>query len=244
MLICVTIASMLWKKIRSLFLWVRTLLCFIGCGTLIVVLSSFFSIPTLHPLIKKSCRCLLWAAGQRIKLQGTWPKISKARIYMFNHTSMLDTFIAIALIEEWVGAVGKKEQFRIPIWGSILRKWGAIPLDRQNLNKAKDQINGVLPFLRRGNGLLIAPEGTRSTTKELLPLKKGPFHLALQSRATIIPFVIIGAFESKNKGSWLLSPNQILVEIKPIITTDKHDTHEEIRSRTARALSHKENASK
>ena len=132
---------MLWKKIISLFLWLRALLCFVCCGTAIVFLCLFFPIKKLHLLIQKTCRLLLWASGQTVVLRGDWPSIQHARIYMFNHTSLLDTFIAIAVIEEWVGAVGKKEQFAIPIWGSILKKWGAVALDRHNLSKAKEQID-------------------------------------------------------------------------------------------------------
>ena len=155
---------------------------------------------------------------------------------MFNHTSMLDTFICIAVIDEWMGAVGKKEQFRIPIWGGILRKWGAVPLDRQNLNKAKGQLNDVVLFLQAGKALLIAPEGTRSSTPTLQTLKKGPFHVALQSRAHIIPMHISGAFEAKNIHSWRLRPGHIKISFRPPIQPQEDDNHLQLRERTTAAL--------
>ena len=94
----------------------------------------------------------------------------------------------------------------------------------------------MVPFLKEGNGLLIAPEGTRSPSGKALPLKKGPFHLAIQSQASILPFVIEGAYIAKNKHSWLLTPTEIVVHIQKPIHITQTDTYETLRARTAHAL--------
>jgi 1-acyl-sn-glycerol-3-phosphate acyltransferase len=41
----------------------------------------------------------------------------------------------------------------------------------------------------------IAPEGTRSLTGQLGPLKKGGFHLAAEAGAPIVPIAINGTFD-------------------------------------------------
>ena len=97
---------------------------------------------------------------------------------MFNHTSLLDTFIVVALIPEFTGAIGKKEQFKIPIWGAVLRRWGVVGIERDNVAEAVRSLGAVEEAVKSGVSLLIAPEGTRSPDGTLGVFKKGPFHVA------------------------------------------------------------------
>ena len=188
----------------STFLWIRTAIIFIPTGLFYIALSVFSSPQTLHPFAKKICRILLWSMGQKIILHGSWPKRKTPRIYVFNHASLLDTLVCIAYIPEYTLSIGKKEQFSIPIWGRILRHWGCIPIDRQNKEKAIAQLEDLKKIFHGNKGLLVSPEGTRSATGQLLPLKKGPFHIAEQCHAYIIPIGLRGVFESKNRNSWIL----------------------------------------
>lgn len=201
----------------SIFLWIRTAIIFIPMGLLYIVISLFRRPKNLHPLAKKMCGILLWSMGQKVILHGSWPSLRTPRMYVFNHASLLDTLVCIAHIPEHTFTIGKKEQFAVPIWGRILRHWGCIPIDRQNREKAISQLDGLMKIFHGDKGLLVSPEGTRSTTGKLLPLKKGPFHIAEQCRAHIIPVGLRGAFESKNRNSWLLQKGTIHAHIGEII---------------------------
>ena len=201
------------KQWLSIFLWIRTAIIFVPMG-LVYIASSVFSRPkTLHPLAKKMCGILLWSMGQKVILHGSWPSLKTPRMYVFNHASLLDTLVCIAHIPEHTFTIGKKEQFAIPIWGRILRHWGCIPIDRQNREKAISQLDGLKEIFHGDKGLLVSPEGTRSSTGTLLPFKKGPFHIAEQCRAHIIPIGLHGVFESKNKNSWMLKKGIIHAHI-------------------------------
>ena len=208
----------LMKLWLSIFLWIRTAIIFIPAGLSYIVLSVFTSPQVLHPLAKKICGVLLWAMGQKVVINGSWPTLKTPRIYMFNHASLLDTLVCIAHIPEHTLSIGKKEQFAIPIWGQILRHWGCIPIDRQNKEKAITQLDELRHIFQGDKGLLVSPEGTRSETGELLPLKKGPFHIAEQCRAHIIPIGLNGAFQSKNRNSWILRRGIIHAQIGKAIS--------------------------
>lgn len=75
---------------------------------------------------------------------------------------------------------------------------GHIPIDRQNLKYAIETLKGTASFaVSEKKTIAIAPEGTRRRAlstgpDELLPFKKGPFHLAKSMNADIVPVALIG----------------------------------------------------
>ena len=122
-----------------------------------------------------------------------------------------------AFLGHYVTAVAALEQFKWPIWGSVGRKYGAIPIVRTKINKAINALNKAEKAINKGISIIIAPEGTRTTTGEIGDFKKGPFHLASNTGATIIPIGLIGAFEAKKKTDWRLKPGVLITRFgKPI----------------------------
>ena len=202
----------------SCLLWTTSILSFIIFGLGFILLSFVVPVQWLQPLGRWVSRAILLAAGQRIALTDHFPAPKNGPyIYMFNHTSLLDTFILIATIPEFTAAIGKAEQFQIPIWGYILRRWGAVAIHRGALSQAISALGTVEASLKSGRSLLISPEGTRSADGRLTAFKKGPFHVAMNVPTPIVPIGIIGAFKAKSKGDWLLRPNRIQVRIAPLI---------------------------
>lgn len=65
------------------------------------------------------------------------------------------------------------------------------------------------------------PEGTRSTTGELLPFKRGPAFLAVALGLPVVPAYIDGARRAFPKGSWVPRPTRVRVQFgRPIRLTD------------------------
>jgi 1-acyl-sn-glycerol-3-phosphate acyltransferase/long-chain acyl-CoA synthetase len=65
------------------------------------------------------------------------------------------------------------------------------------------------------------PEGTRSTTGELLPFKRGPAFLAVALGLPVVPAYIDGARRAFPKGSWVPRPARIRVQFgRPIQPAD------------------------
>jgi 1-acyl-sn-glycerol-3-phosphate acyltransferase len=80
------------------------------------------------------------------------------------------------------------------------------------------------------------PEGTRSPNGRLQPLKKGPFHLALATQATIIPIKSSGLFEIHPVNSLKLVPGIARFDVLPAIDT-VGKTLEELQATVQHALS-------
>jgi len=117
---------------------------------------------------------------------------SAACIYMSNHVSNLDPPILVPLIPHRTSVLVKKELFRVPILGRAMRLASLVPVDRSNRDAAIASLRAAAAVLARGIPMTIFIEGTRSFDGRLLPFKKGPFYLALESAVPIVPVTIVG----------------------------------------------------
>ena len=82
-------------------------------------------------------------------------------------------------------------------------------------------------FTRHGNrSLIIYPEGTRSTSGEMAPMKKGPAMIAATLGLPIVPVYINGTYRAYPKGGRLIKPSRIRVHIgEPIDPNRFQDEH-------------------
>lgn len=117
----------------------------------------------------------------------------RAYVYMSNHQSHLDIpILYAALPSPTIRMLAKKELFDIPLWGRGLRAAEFVEVDRGNGTRTRDSIAHATRLVRDGVSIYLAPEGTRSRDGQLGPLKKGGFHLALATGASIVPVAIQG----------------------------------------------------
>ncbi len=142
-----------------------------------------------------------------------------AFIFAPNHSSHLDSPAVLTAVggcrRVWV-AGAEDYFFNSPLKRLLFgRLLDTIPFDRQ-----ADGLSGLRrcgEALRRGEGLLMFPEGTRSTTGELHAFKIGVAVLALDRNVPIIPIYIDRAFELLPKGSRFVRPGTITVTFaKPV----------------------------
>lgn len=168
-------------------------------------------------------RLALYLGGVRIQVEGKTGHSSV--IYMYNHTSNLDPLIVGSIVD--AKFCYKKELGKVPLLGWCLYLYNHISIDRRNREKAIESLDrAVDKVVKKHQNFGIAPEGTRSLTGELQEFKKGGFHCAVKSQASIVPIVIHGAFS-------LLPPRKVLFSgallrvtlLPPVPVTDTTDTN-------------------
>ena len=146
-------------------------------------------------------------AGIRVKVEGR-ERLDPKQIYIFmsNHVSNLDPPIVIPALPGRASVLVKKEIFRIPILGRAMRMAALVPVDRSNREAAIASIERAAEVMRSGIHMAIFPEGTRSPDGRLLPLKKGPFYLALETSLPIVPLTVVGTYDMMPKGRFTIRP--------------------------------------
>lgn len=134
--------------------------------------------------------------GVRVRRVGL-ERLDPAQTYIFmsNHVSNLDPPVLMPAIPGRTSVLVKKELFRVPILGYAMRKVSLIPVDRANREAAFASLREAGEVLRAGIHLMVFPEGTRSRDGRLLPFKKGPFHVALETGVPVVPVTLLGTRE-------------------------------------------------
>ncbi len=157
-------------------------------------------------------------AGIRIREVGK-ENIQRGQNYIFmsNHVSNLDPPIEIPRIQQRCSVLVKKELFRVPILGTGMHLARLVPVDRRNREAAIESVRQGVEVLRTGLNMMIYPEGTRSSDGRLLPFKKGPFHLAMESGVPVLPLTILGTYEAWPKHRFALKPGVVTVVYHPAI---------------------------
>ena len=200
------------KTFFSIIIWPIWYAFFIHSLFFLFTTIMLFPKKFLHYFIRPICWMYCLLAGQWLKKINSPPKKDCGPyIYMFNHVSMFDQFMIGAFIPHYITAVAAIEVFKYPIWGFIIRKYGAIPIIRQKIRKAIGSLNTAEEAIKNGISFLISPEGTRTSNGEIGSFKKGPFHLAKNTNATIVPLALKGGFKAKKKSDWRVQPGILRV---------------------------------
>lgn len=150
----------------------------------------------------------LWAGGMRIVEHGLENKNGAQHIFVANHLSNFDVF-ALAAKLPWVKFAAKAELFRVPIMGPAMARVGMIPIDRANRKAAFTSYSIATERIRAGASVGVYPEGTRGHEYALRPFKKGPFVLAIQAQAPVVPLFVYGALDAQRKGEFKVHPGTI-----------------------------------
>lgn len=115
------------------------------------------------------------------------------QIILFNHVNIFDLAVLAAVWGDNFSVIYKKEFHKIPLMGRLMRFFGMIPIDRSNRERAMKSMAEAARHVREQNKkVLVAPEGTRSHNGRLQDFKRGPFHLALETKSPVVPMVMRG----------------------------------------------------
>ncbi len=111
-----------------------------------------------------------------------------------NHQSHFDPVLVGLCSDRPMNYLARDTLFNIPGFRQLIEFYDAIPIDREGTGLAG--IKETLKRLKRGEMVLIFPEGSRTRDGELAALKPGFLTLARRSQAAILPVGIDGAFDS------------------------------------------------
>ena len=134
-------------------------------------------------------------------------------IFLSNHVSNLDPPVIFPELPGRSSVLLKKELMRIPLLGTAMRLGQFVPVERGNVREAAQKsVAAAAAALRSGLHILIFAEGTRSKDGRLASFKRGPFYLAKETGAPIVPMTISGTQKMMRKHSAAITPGVARIE--------------------------------
>jgi 1-acyl-sn-glycerol-3-phosphate acyltransferase len=194
----------------------------------------------IGPLYRWSMRVV--RAGVRlarihVQVDGREHIPAQPAIFMSNHVSNLDPPIMLPFLPFRTAFFIKRSLLKIPLVGYGMRLAGFIPVDRDGrLESARESVQAANKVLTSGVNISTFPEGTRSRDGRLLPFKKGPFYLAMESSAPIIPISIWGSEQMMTKGSLRIKPGTAHLTFHPAVYPQQFATREELAAAVRAAI--------
>lgn len=155
----------------------------------------------------------------KFRTSGTLPSDPRRPyVVVSNHESFVDILLISHLPWEmkWLSKI---ELFRIPFLGWLMSLAGDIPLERGRATSAARALIHCKDRLKKKVSVMIFPEGTRSTTGEMLPFKDGAFRLAVETGLPLLPLVLSGTGTALRKHDWRLGRSVAEVKVLPAIDT-------------------------
>jgi 1-acyl-sn-glycerol-3-phosphate acyltransferase len=200
------------------------------------------------------CACLIWMFGERPQSEAVlrfWCKLvlvvagarviarrsaeldpKKSYVFVCNHTSNMDVPAVLATTPTPLRFIAKRELSKVPFFGAAARRMGHVFIDRKDAHGAAKAIRArISRGFDTGVALFFFVEGTRATTEELLPFKKGAAIAALDTQLDVVPIAVAGARKVLlPKGLSLFRPGVIAVVFGAPIPIERfnYDTRDEL----------------
>lgn len=184
----------------------------------------------LYNVTQLISRAAFAVAGIRVHVAGReHVPNGQACIFMSNHLSNLDPPALIPRIPGRTSAFLKRSLMRIPVVGYGFKLGEFVPVDRDGrVESAQESVALARGVLAKGIHITAFVEGTRSPDGRLLPFKKGPFYLAMESGAPCVPISIQGTERIMPKGSICIHHGTVHITFHAPLFPRKYVNREEL----------------
>lgn len=132
----------------------------------------------------------------RVEIVNAEKEPSGGLLLCSNHISNLDPVLIVSSFKNPVSFMAKRELFKIPVVSSVIKLFGAFPVDRGSVDLTA--MKKAISLLENGNTVGMFPQGTRFPGKNPkdTSVKSGAGMIITRSQVDILPVAVI---TKKNK---------------------------------------------
>ena len=155
-------------------------------------------------------RIRIHVSGAGLLPEGRW-------LLVCNHRSSFDPLITgWVLRARQIAFIAKSSLGRLPMVGAFMHKSCCLFIDREDDRAALKTILEAIRLIKEDvTSIAIYPEGTRSTTGELLPFRNGAFKIAQKAKVPIVVAAVRGTERIMKNFPW--RPTDVYLEFRAVI---------------------------
>ncbi|MEO5760707.1 MAG: AMP-binding protein [Vicinamibacteria bacterium] len=157
-----------------------------------------------------SAKLALRLMTSRASVSGTAPQPrNQAVLLVCNHASYIDVIVLRALLDEDFVFVAKREALTYPLVGHFIRRSRHITVERNDAQKSASDTSQVTDALKRGQSVLVFPEGTFTHIDGVRPFRLGAFRAAADAGCQIVPLSLHGTRKMLRDGQRVPRPEPV-----------------------------------
>jgi len=111
-----------------------------------------------------------------------------AALYVSNHRSLSDPLVSLAYLDAYV--IAKAEVGQIPVLAQGAKLTGILYVKRENKDSRSAVRQMMIDTLQNGFNVLVYPEGTVNTDKQIMKYKHGTFNEAAKHGIPVVPIAV------------------------------------------------------
>lgn len=169
-----------------------------------------------YRVLRKAIRAVFWPYF-RIEMRGHIENlnVSGPLIVAPTHRSNLDPPVVAGESKRRMRALAKHSLYKFKPLGWIFAMAGGIPVERGAADREALKVAEML--LREGEAMIIFPEGTRQSGRDVGEVFGGVGYLAARTSARVLPIAIAGTEEANPKGSKWIKRDHVVVQVGELL---------------------------
>jgi 1-acyl-sn-glycerol-3-phosphate acyltransferase len=160
-------------------------------------------------------RAVLGIVRVRVAVRGAEHLPPGPAVYAANHGSALDILVVFGYLPVDFRIIHKRSLYRVPFLGWTLWLGGHVGIDRLHPFRARRSLDAAARRIRSGTSVVVFPEGTRSPDRSVRRFKRGPFTLALEADAPVVPVSLVGVKDVAPRTLLSVRPGGVEIVIHP-----------------------------
>lgn len=217
------------------YAWAVITLLALPCGALIMLLQR----PSFGRRIARAgARLLVRAIGTPLSATGLERLPGEPHVLLVNHASYLDGIVLTALLPAAPGYAfaAKREFVSQRLMRQLLSGLGSLFIERKEVEHGKDAVNAITEALRRGENVIVFPEGTFGREPGLRAFRSGAFAAAADASAPLVLSGLRGTRAAMRSETWWPRRTAIEFEVGDVLPPPAREWSDTVRaSASARA---------
>ena len=191
----------------------------------IILLAASRSTETARAAARRVARALFALTGVALRVHHLERLPPHPHVLLVNHASYLDAIALTAALPAPPGyAYAAKAEFAGQFFmRTLLRRLGAVFVERQDTAHGAREVEAMAALLARGESLLVFPEGTLSHSPGIHTFHVGALLAAGRAGVPVVVAGLRGTRTALRSGSWWPHRDTLELEIGPILHPEGND---------------------
>ena len=156
---------------------------------------------------------LLRKAGAQVTVEGQQNIPQETVVIVGNHQGLFDIPLVLSAVPKGIGFFSKIEVKKIPLIRTWMEYLHCVFVTRGDRRSSMEALHQAIHVLKQGHSMVIFPEGTRNTGRELGPFQGGAFSMAKKAGVKILPVCINGTQRLMEDNHYWIKPAKVGIRI-------------------------------